>query len=126
MSGDANGPSHSVQWGEGVRVEPVAYIVTRFSNDSPNQDTWSARVEAAGFDRWAVRNGSRCLSKALTWDYEPQPSSRTDEWLDEHRWNDVSRATAAAMEAEPTIRWNGLTPADVQAREQARARAGSQ
>lgn len=103
-----------------VRVLPVAFLVTRLTDDGPDQETWSARVEATGHGRWAVRNGSRCLSKALTWDYEPMPSSREDEWLDEHRWDDSAEATLAAIKAEPTITWNGLTPADVLARQVAR------
>lgn len=42
---------------------------------------------------WAVRDGfKQCLSKSGEWDYEPFPSSRTDEWLDQHRFSSAGEA----------------------------------
>jgi hypothetical protein len=101
----------------GLLIEVAAYWVSRLSDSNADHPVWSVKVEAAGHGRWAVRNMSRCLNKAGTWEYEPQPSSREDDWLDTVRWDDVDEALAAAVDAEPHIRWNGLTPADVLARQ---------
>ena len=35
-------------------------------------------------DLWAVMASGNRLSKDLQWDYEPLPSSRTQEWIDNH------------------------------------------
>lgn len=99
-----------------VAVVPTRFTVSRLSDDTPDFSVWSVNVEASGHGRWAVRNMSRCLNKSGEWEYEPQPSSRTSEWLDTVRWDNVDDAIAAAKEAEPHIRWNGLTSADVLAR----------
>ena len=54
-------------------------------------------VEARGDDRWAVkRDGCECLSVSGKWDYEPLPSSRTDEWMAAHRF-DYEEAVARAV-----------------------------
>lgn len=37
-------------------------------------------------EAWAIRNDPLCLSVNGTWDYEPMPSNRTREWLDDHRF----------------------------------------
>ena len=94
-------------------VSIAAYVVSRIPDDSPDHSVWSVRVEAVGPGRWAVRNMRRCLNKQGEWEYEPQPSSRTEEWLSTVRWDDVDEAIAAAVAAEPYVRWNGLYPEDV-------------
>ena len=54
--------------------------------------------------RYAVRmRDGWALSHSGEWDYEPQPSSRTDEWLDAHRWDDLHSARKAASEAAKVI-----------------------
>lgn len=48
---------------------------------------------------WAVSDGfGSCLSKAGELDDEPQPSSRTYEWLQEHRWHSAEEAINAAAD----------------------------
>lgn len=50
---------------------------------------------------WAVRDGfKKCLSKNGEWDYEPFPSSRTDEWLAAHRFTSASEAIDHARRVE--------------------------
>lgn len=98
------------------RVTPTRYTVSRLPDDTSDYSTWSVQVEASGNGRWAVRNGGRCLNKDGEWEYEPLPSSRSAEWLDTVRWDDLTEAIQSAQAAEPLLRWNGLTPADVLAR----------
>lgn len=64
---------------------------------------------------WAVRLRSRCLSVDGTWDYEPLPSSREDDWLDRHRF-DLDTALRLAAERAPHVTVNGIAVADVLAR----------
>lgn len=57
------------------------------------------QVEYAGKGRWAVRRASECLSRNGEWEWEPQPSSRTDEWLTEFRFTSHTDAIRAARAA---------------------------
>ena len=41
---------------------------------------------------WAVKDGHFCLSKDHQFEYEPQPSSRTEEWLKQHRFKTAEEA----------------------------------
>lgn len=44
---------------------------------------------------YAVRQSGSCMSTDGEWDYEPMPSSRTDEWLARFRfqtWEDAAKA----------------------------------
>ena len=57
-------------------------------------------VQRDGAPLWAIRrDGDGCLSKSGSWDWEPQPSSRTDKWLLLHRWSDRDEAIVAALAA---------------------------
>lgn len=49
--------------------------------------------------RWAVRRNNDCMSLDLQWSYEPLPSSRTQEWLAQHRFPSAQAAIAAALAA---------------------------
>lgn len=94
-------------------VTVSAYTVSRIPDDNPNAGLFDIRVEATGRGRWAVRSLGSCLSRKGEWDHEPIPSSRTDAWLRNHRWDDADEAIAAAVEAEATRRINGMTAAEV-------------
>ena len=48
---------------------------------------------------YAVRKRSWCLHRNGTWDYEPQPSSRTDAFLKTHRFATFDQALVAARGA---------------------------
>lgn len=84
--------------------------------------TWAVEVEYRGDGRWAVTHMSQCLAADGTWGYERQPSSRTDEWLAARRFT-LDEALRLAREQAPLMVINGLTPADVLARHEERARA---
>lgn len=98
-------------------VKVSAYTISRLPDDSADHSVWSITVEASGHGRWAVRVLGRCLSKSGEWEYEPSPSNREDDWLDTVRWDNAEDAIAAALAAEPTLTFNGMTPADVLARQ---------
>jgi hypothetical protein len=60
-----------------------------------------------------VRLGD-CLGIDGTWDYEAQPSSREDDWLDRHRF-DLDTALDLAVKAAPDIVVNGRRAGDLAA-----------
>lgn len=99
-----------------AEVKVSAYTVSRIPDDTPDHTAWSIVVEASGHGKWAVRNIGRCLNKKGQWEHEPLPSNRTDKWLKTVRWDNPEDAIAAAVAAEPTLTWNGMTPSDVMAR----------
>jgi hypothetical protein len=61
---------------------------------------------------WAVRRNRQCLAVDGTWSYEPQSSSREDEWLAAHR-HDLNTALALAEKHAPLVAPNGWTAAMV-------------
>lgn len=66
-------------------------------------------------DLWAVirrRGGNYCLSADGDWDWESQPSSRTDDWKIKHRFS-LSLALRLAAEQAPKLTVMGLTVEDV-------------
>ena len=51
--------------------------------------------------RYAVRHSSFCLHVTSgEWEFEPMPSNRTDEWLDEHRFPTFEAAVEAVKKAK--------------------------
>ena len=67
----------------------------------PNGTTVERTMQRDGSFLWAVRDGfENCLSKSGEWDYEPFPSSRTEEWLDQHRFSSAREAIDHARRAE--------------------------
>ncbi len=56
------------------------------------------------YDTWAVRWLGRCLNSDGRWEFEPQPSSRTDDFLARTRWsrNEALRR-AAALPDDPRL-----------------------
>lgn len=58
---------------------------------------------------WAVCRHGRCINGKGEWDYEPQPSSRTDAWIKAHRFT-MEMALRLAREAAPLVNVNGYTP----------------
>lgn len=70
-----------------IRVTPTRYVVCALPEDDENSQVWSLTVEYRGpGDLWAVMHLSYCLSRSGQWDYEPQPSSRTDDFKATHRF----------------------------------------
>lgn len=95
------------------RVTEVTF--SAIPEDNINHDIYSVKVTWRGDDRYAVKRLSQCLGRDGTWDYEPSPSNRTDEWIAEHRF-DYDTAALLAAEACQHITVNGLTVADALAR----------
>jgi hypothetical protein len=50
--------------------------------------------------RWAIKQRGYVLNKSGEWEYEPIPSSRTDEWLDTVRWDTPEQAIAELEKAK--------------------------
>lgn len=96
-----------------VLTKVTQYTVSCFPDESVDNFGWDITVAYAGHERWAVRYLSQCLSIHGQWVYEHIPSERTDEWLAEHRFEDVNAALKMARDLAPTVRVNGLTAADV-------------
>lgn len=53
---------------------------------------WTGRARWLGLegddDVWAIRAPfSKCFSRMATWDWEPSPSNRDEEWIQGHRFN---------------------------------------
>jgi len=97
------------------RVQATAFTVTCWPAESDSADInarmFSVTVERTTDTQWAVRfHGGRCLSVAGTWDWEPLPGGRTDEWLAEHRF-DLDTALNLAKAAAPLVKVGGRTVA---------------
>jgi hypothetical protein len=66
-------------------------------------------VEDRGKGKWAVTYGGMCLGRNGEWDYEPMPSSRTDEWIAANRFDSPEEAERAFKDHKPRLRINGRT-----------------
>jgi hypothetical protein len=70
--------------------------------ESSDDDIRVELVRAYTGTRYAVRAHGCALGRSgakLKWDYEPRPSSRTDRWLETHRWDTLEAAMDAALRA---------------------------
>lgn len=99
-----------------VHTDSVSYSPIPL-DDALHRATWQVRVEFTGYgddgmERWAVRNSGRCLNVSGEWEREPIPSSRTDEWLAEHRFTRHEAANLAGQVCH-TVTWNGHTADEI-------------
>lgn len=60
--------------------------------------TKNATIEKRADDKWAVVDNG-VLNKDLQWEYEPMPSSRTDEFIARTRFDSIDEALRAALKA---------------------------
>jgi hypothetical protein len=61
---------------------------------------WRGQRYGKGPVLWAVTNGcGDCMNKRGRWEFEPQPSSRTDAFLKRCRWESFHEAYCAAAGA---------------------------
>ncbi len=98
-------------------VTPTTYQVSCLPIDHSAARHLSVWVKWRGKNRWAVTDGDmHCLNSDSEWVYEPQTSSRTEEWIAAHRF-DLETALRLAKEAAPHLAIDGLTVADVLGRE---------
>lgn len=74
-----------------------AYTIT---DDSKRRTHGYEHIEVKhrGDDLWCVSNGSSVLNKSGEWEWEPQPSSRTDEFIADMRFS-LDEAIARGFEA---------------------------
>lgn len=99
-----------------IETQPSAYRVFPVAlGEGDEAYLWCITVEWRGGDRWAVTRSGCCLGSDGEWEYEPLPSSRTDEWKAAHRF-DVDTALRLAQEALPKLTVNGHKIGDVVAR----------
>ena len=56
-----------------------------------------ARDQRDGSRKWAVLQAGNCLRKDREWEFELQPSSRTDEFMAMTRWDSREEAYVAAF-----------------------------
>lgn len=109
----------------GVYTRPAVYDVTVWPQDmaeSPEScmdaDTWKVTVEKRGLGTWAVCRMGSCLGISGEWDREPTPSSRDDDWLEDHRFP-LQSALDLAREHAPKVRINGMTARELLERHRA-------
>lgn len=74
-----------------MRLEPTKYAVMDIGPPELGLSI-ELRLSKTG-KQWAVTDSFRhCLAKDGWWEYEPQPSSRDDEFLARCRWTSVQEA----------------------------------
>jgi len=95
-----------------VHSRPVAYDFSCLPDDHPGRHHFTIRIEYRGKHGWAVVNPSGyVLDRFGRWDFEPQNSSRTDEWLSDNRWTFVEAVERAEYWA-PLLHVAGKTVED--------------
>jgi hypothetical protein len=78
---------------------PVKYRI-----GPPGESHWDdvfieERVGREGVVRWAVIRSGDVLNRSGKWEYEPNPSSRTDAFLKRARYDTLAEAERAARAA---------------------------
>lgn len=75
-------------------LKEAGFSITKYTNGEMN-------IENTGMG-WAVRKLStyRLNVHTLEFDYEPMPSSRTEEWIDDHIFADIPTALKAIAAAK--------------------------
>lgn len=71
-------------------IEVWSYVVERDANNRP-----LTFVEQRGDDKWAIVQHGMTLNKDGQWEYEPQPSSRDEDYLQRNRYDGADAALAA-------------------------------
>lgn len=83
-----------------VTVQVTEYTVTTQPLNELESALDGITVAYRGHGLWAVTRRRRCLGRDGSWDWEPMPSWRDDEWLAEHRFPEAEAlrlAKAAAL-----------------------------
>jgi hypothetical protein len=100
--------------GEQPTYEQVtAYTITVAPPHSRDSYHWMIEVTWRGDEQWAVVWMGSTLSRDGTWDWEPSPSNREDDYLERCRF-DLDTALALARRAAPGLTVNGRTYAEWQ------------
>lgn len=79
------------------------YLVTGYDQDGPGGPR-ICRHTSPFYDgvKWAVRWRGRCIGKTGDWEFEPQPSSRDDEFYARCRFDSVEAALATLLTSSDT------------------------
>lgn len=101
------------------RVEVTSYTVCCLPPDHIDEYHFRITVERRAPNQWAVMHNGYCLHTSGRWDYEPLPSSRTDQWKKSHRF-DLETALKKARRMAPDVTVNGWTVEQVIAKAAAR------
>lgn len=92
-----------------VRITEVT--VCAIPDHHINHTAYAVTVAWRGGETYAVMHMRWCLGADGMWDHEPNPSSRTDEWIATHRFT-YDEAYRRAIEVAPTIVVNGVAARD--------------
>lgn len=84
-----------------MRVIPCAY---RLDGLDVIGGRWAGleiieKIQRDSKSLWAVSIGQTCLNMFGEWEYEPQPSSRTDEFIERTRFATLEEAVTRAKKA---------------------------
>ncbi len=69
---------------DGVEVHPN---VTQYLFGDPHGDHFRIEKTDWGKDLWAIRKNGYCHNSNRKWEYEPNPSSRTEDYLSRTRFS---------------------------------------
>lgn len=58
----------------------------------PDEANLESVKQINGHDLWAIRKNNNCLNKNGEWEYEPMPSSRTDDFMERCRYKSIEEA----------------------------------
>ncbi len=75
----------------------------RFGGDDPNDWLTVERRDGHEGTKWAVCDKGLCLTHKGRWEWEPQPSSRTDAFKKRCRFDTFDEAYYAARECNPYV-----------------------
>lgn len=103
-----------------LNVNITELSVSVLPEDHRERSLWTVKVVWRSPDLYAVEHGGYVLNTDGEWEYEPQPSSRDDEFKARTRFNYLT-AYAAACHWARLVTANGMTAADVLAKEATRA-----
>lgn len=70
------------------KMRAVKYVVKEYLKDPFN----SIYIEHRGETGWAIIQRGTCLNKEGKWEFEPMPSSRTEEFFQRTRFKDEQEA----------------------------------
>jgi hypothetical protein len=101
-------------------VKPTCYAVSLLPEDDVNYRTHAVMVMYCVDGRWAVIHQvtDTCFGADGEWADGIKPYGRGDEWLATHRF-DHETALDLAKQAAPSVTVNGITTADLLARQAA-------
>jgi hypothetical protein len=95
-----------------VHSAVVAYEYSCLPEDHPGRRHFTIRIERRGPHAWAViRPDGYVLADDGVWDYEPQNSNRSEDWLEHNRFPHFRAAELAARWA-PKLTVMGKTVED--------------